>query len=317
MAWDLQRDEFAEIVALAVRAPSMHNTQPWRFQLTGPTIDLFLDPERQLPVGDPTGRAARVACGAALYNLRLALAMRGTPAYLTLCADGSALARLSPHARRPPTPLERRLNAAIPRRHSNRFPFSDVPVPAAIRADLVRAAHDEDGWLHIAGSVDEVETTIALIRKADQALRDDPGYVAELRAWTGAGDAADEGIRDPAGGPEPNQYELLARRDFGGAPASHGYEREPLIAVLGATGTLPADDLVAGMALQRVLLTATDLGLASSMFTQPIDVTTTRERLRTVCRRPFPPHAVLRFGYGQVPHRTGRRAVDDVITPAP
>jgi hypothetical protein len=60
---------------------------------------------------------------------------------------------------------------------------------------------------------------------------------------------------------------------------------------------------------------ARDLGLASSMFTQPIDVAVTRERLRMACRRPFPPHAVLRFGYGQVPHRTGRRSVDEVISP--
>ena len=69
------------------------------------------------------------------------------------------------------------------------------------------------------------------------------------------------------------------------------------------------------MALQRVLLTATDLGLAASIFTQPIDHPGTRERLREVCRQPFPPFAVLRFGYGNVPHRSGRRPVADVIEP--
>jgi hypothetical protein len=65
-----------------------------------------------------------------------------------------------------------------------------------------------------------------------------------------------------------------------------------------------------------VLLTATDLGLASSMFTQPIDVPAIRDRLRVACRRPYPPHVVLRFGYGMVPHRTGRRAADDTIVSA-
>lgn len=69
------------------------------------------------------------------------------------------------------------------------------------------------------------------------------------------------------------------------------------------------------MALQRVLLTATDLGLAASIFTQPIDHPATRERLRAVCRRPFPPYAVLRFGYGIAPHHSGRRPVTDVIVP--
>jgi hypothetical protein len=316
MAWDIEPTRLADIVADAVRAPSMHNTQPWRFRLTGPAIDLLLDPRRRLPVADPTGRAARVACGAALYNLRLALAVRGTPAHVTLqpdADDGTVLARLTPAPPRPPTPLERRLHTAIPRRHSNRQPFSEVPVPPTARAELVRAAHDEGAWLHLAESVADADAIVDLIRDAGQALRSDPDYVAELRTWTGVGENAEEGVRLNAGGPEPDQFERLARRDFGGGPATRPFEREPLIAVLGSTGDLPADDVVAGTALQRVLLTATDLGLASSMFTQPIDVPAIRDRLRVACRRLYPPHAVLRFGYGMVPHRTGRRATGDTV----
>jgi len=326
MAWDLTPERFAGFVADAVRAPSMHNTQPWRFRLTGPAIEVLLDPSRRLPVGDPTGRAARVACGAALFNLRLALAVAGTRADVQLCPTPDVVARLTPATSatagpatarpataRPATPAERRLHAAIPHRHSNRYPLADEPVPPGARIDLVRAADEEGGWLHVVERAAEADATTDLVREADRILRADPAYVTELRAWTGVGVTADEGVPDGAGGPEPSQHELLTRRDFGGPPAARAFEQQPLLAVLGASGDHPADEVMAGMALQRVLLTATDLGLASSIFTQPIDIPATRDRLRAVCRHRYPPYAVLRIGYGVAPARTRRRAVDEVI----
>jgi hypothetical protein len=315
MGWDLTPDRFAGLVADAVRAPSMHNTQPWRFRLTGPTIEVLLDSRRQLPVGDPTGRAARVACGAPLYNLRLGLAVAGTPADVHMCPSPDVAARLTPGTPRPATPAERRLYAAVPRRHSNRYPLADLPVPPAARTDLVRAAGDEGCWLHVIDTPTEADTTTDVVREADRILRADPAYLAELRTWTGVGDTADEGVPRAAGGPEPDQYEMLTRRDLGGAPTGHQFEQQALLAVLGANGDHPADEVVAGMALQRVLLTATDLGLATSIFTQPIDNAVTRDRLQAVCRRRYPPHAVLRIGYGQTPHHSGRRPVADVIAP--
>jgi len=317
MAWDLTPDAFAGLVADAVRAPSMHNTQPWRFRLTGPTIDVLLDPGRQLPVGDPTGRAARVACGAALFNLRIALAAAGTPARVDLWPEPGVVARLVPDAPHPATPAQRRLHAAIPRRHSNRYPFADVPVPAAARTELVRAAGDEGGWLYLAESVADAEAVRDVIRDADRLLRRDRAYLAELGVWTAVGAAASEGVPREAGGPEPDQHELLARRDFGGEPTTRPFERDPLIAVLGAAGDHPADEIVAGMALQRVLLTATDLGLAASLFTQPVDEPASRSRLRALCGRGYPPYAVLRIGYGHAPHRSARRQVTEVIEPTP
>jgi nitroreductase len=315
MVWDMTEDGFAGLVADAVRAPSMHNTQPWRFRFTGPTIEVLVDPDRRLPVADPTGRAARVACGAAVFNLRLALAVAGTPARVAVWPDPDLVARLAPAPPRPATPLERRLHAAIPRRHSYRYPFADVPVPAAARIDLVEAAGVEGGWLHLAEAVTEAEAVTDLIHDADRILRTDPAYLAELNAWTNRQDVNGEGITRDAGGPEPDQHELLTRRDFGAATGPRPFERDPLLAVLGAAGDLPADDVVAGMALQRVLLTATDLGLVASLFTQPIDEPGSRKRLQAACHNPYPPHAVLRIGYGEAPHPTGRRAVTETIAP--
>ena len=43
------------LIELAARAPSMHNTQPWRFTVTGQAIELYADASRQL-LEDPAGR---------------------------------------------------------------------------------------------------------------------------------------------------------------------------------------------------------------------------------------------------------------------
>ncbi|PZG01863.1 nitroreductase, partial [Micromonospora craterilacus] len=89
----------------AIRAPSLHNVQPWRFRLRDGGIEVLVDPARRLPATDPSGWGARVAGGAALFNLRLALAVAGTPATVRLRpypAEPDVVARLLPDLPRRP-----------------------------------------------------------------------------------------------------------------------------------------------------------------------------------------------------------------------
>ena len=65
--------------AAGVRAPSLHNRQPWLFRLAGGAIEVRADPSRSVPVVDHDGWATRIACGAATCNARLALAAAGLP----------------------------------------------------------------------------------------------------------------------------------------------------------------------------------------------------------------------------------------------
>ncbi|MEV0430320.1 nitroreductase [Micromonospora sp. NPDC050495] len=301
----------------AVRAPSLHNTQPWRFRLRDGGIEVRVDPQRRLPATDPSGWGARIACGAALFNLRLSLAVAGTPATVRLRpypADPDVVARLVPDVPRRPTPAEQSLYAAIDRRFSNRAPFWPDPVPADARWRLGEAARAEQCWLELLIGTTAVNALGEIARSAHRVLERDPAYVTERSTWIRS-EPSPDGVPAAAGGPQSEPQDLLPQRGYGGRnrPPGRDFEPEPLVAVLGSAGNTATDQVVAGQALQRVLLTATDAGLAASMISQPIEVPGAREALRLSLGRFGTPQMVMRIGYGQPGVATPRRSVDEVV----
>jgi nitroreductase len=317
----LTDEDFLAAVELAIRAPSLHNSQPWRFRRSGDTVEVMTDPARQLPIADRTGREARIACGAAILNLRLAFAIQGHPAQVSLVPElhePGLLARLTPGPPRPASPEEAALAAAIPKRHSNRAPFVDAPVPPTHRDALIAAAKAESAVLTFITDRHKVAEVAELISTANATLAAQPAYKEEVRAWIRTDATADDGISRGAAGPAPAPHELLARRDFGGAPAPEHrrYEAEPLLAVLGSLGDSRREQLVAGQALQRVLLTATRLGLAVSIISQPIEVPETFEQLSKQVGLAAVPQLLLRIGFGVRGSITRRRSPEAVIDSA-
>jgi len=75
----------------------------------------------------------------------------------------------------------------------------------------------------------------------------------------------------------------------------------------------PFDQVLAGQALQKVLLTATDAGLAVSLISQPIEVPAARDQLRRSLGRSGFPQLALRMGYGRPAPATGRRDLSEVL----
>jgi nitroreductase len=303
--------------AAAIRAPSMHNSQPWRFRLRDGAIEVLADRSRQLAVADDSGWALRIACGAAAFNARLALAVNGTPAVVVFrpdARDTDLVARLTPDSRRPASYTETDLFAAVAHRYSNRLPFWPDPVPPEARLRLVEAARAESSWLDLLVGMTALIGFAEIAQSADRVLRRDERYQAELSTWVHV-EPAPDGVPVTAGAPVAGPQDLLPQRAFGVRTRAPGrdFEPEPLIAILGTPGDRSYDQFVAGQALQRVLLTATDAGLVSSMISQPIEVPAAREQLRRSLGRSGTPQIALRLGYGHPGRPTPRRSLAEVL----
>ncbi|GAA3874142.1 nitroreductase family protein [Saccharothrix violaceirubra] len=307
----LTPDQTTDVLRAATLAPSVHNTQPWRFRLRPDRIELYPDLSRRLPATDPDDRELDLSCGAALFNLRLALRGHGVKPLVTLLpgseAPGAAATiRLGGHRALDPETAE--LLDAIPHRRTNRKPFRDAAVPTTHRHALVRAAERERCWLHVV-TRDERPRVQALMTKAYDLQIHDPRVDAELLTWT------HDGIPPESRGHRPAGQDEWRFRDFRAddRPPGKDYEADPLVVVLCSfhDGRLAA--LQAGQALQRVLLTATAYGMSASFLSQVVEVAPVRDELRRALGGALIPQTVLRIGFGSPVPATPRRPVADLV----
>jgi nitroreductase len=324
-ALGLSGERTRQVLVTAGRAPSVHNTQPWRFRPSAESIELHADPARHLGVSDPDRRELRISCGAALFTLRIALCGLGLRPVVALLPDPGRpdlLAVLRDGGRTPPHPDVRELLAAVPRRHTNRRPFSATAVAAPEQHALRRAALREGASLHVVADREDRAELGRLAADAHRRQMADADFRAELARWTGTDEERRDGVPVSAGGPLPEPQDTWVHRDYTAgrgrsrAPGAD-YEDEPLIAVLTSHTSGPAADLRAGEALQRILLTATASGLAVSFLSQLVEVAPVRERVRELIGSTRTPLAVLRIGHGWPVAATPRLAVEDLLLTGP
>ena len=147
----------------------------------------------------------------------------------------------------------------------------------------------------------------ALLRRAESLQSADSAFLAERELWT----TYTDGVRRDGAPPE----ELPATLDLPGIPLPRGATPEvqqPMVGVLLTAQDEPRDHVLAGQALQRVLLATTAWGLSASFLSPVIQVPQARVVLRTMLNVSGHPQALLRFGYGYPAPVTARRPAAEV-----
>ncbi|MFF1278871.1 Acg family FMN-binding oxidoreductase [Streptomyces marokkonensis] len=313
----------AYLARAAVTAPSVHNSQPWLFVADGDRgIEVHADAGRRLPLADPHGREMLISCGAALFNVRLAMRHLGFKPVVRDFpdpGDPACLARVMWGAYAPPTGEEQRLYGALRRRHTVRGPLLTDPLPAGLLDALSEHAHVEGADLHVVGDTGGRRRLAALVRAGEDAQRGEPARVAEQAAWTWrlARPRAD-GVRADVTVQHPD-FLPFAGRDYAGlvpmfpAPPRRGHGQSGLVAILGTDRDDRRAWLRAGQALERVLLHAAAHDVMAAFHTQPLELPHLRAQIRQTVGAGAFPQMILRLGYAPGVCPLPRRPLTEVL----
>lgn len=313
-------EEVAMLLRAGTAAPSLYNSQPWRFVITGHEVSIFADPQRKSPIADPEGRQQVIACGAALLNIRLAIRSLGYQTQVSLWPDGKSSDHLVTVRRGGPmeqTAADRKLFAQIHQRHTNREQFGSRSIIPAARQILRYEAGTEGAWLRPIDSAADRGCVINLLVRAIRAQRSNHALAVEMAQWLhsevsvdGMPIAAWRGAEFPV----PGLDDGIGIGVGNWEQAIGKLVRAHTFFILATSNDRPVDWLVAGQALQRSLLSATQLQLAASFFNQIVESPPLRSELVERLGMPAHPQMMLRVGYPA--HRvraTGRRALDAVL----
>jgi hypothetical protein len=298
-----QRTEAADLLmraaVLAGQAPSLHNSQPWRWLIDGDVLDLRLEPRRVLGTTDPEARLAILSCGTALHHARIGLAAAGRGSRVRRFpdpADVDHLARIRLEGPIPVDPVAVRLARAATRRHTDRRSVPGAPLDydklRSIRDAIRRGGADLK--LLRPGQV------FALAKASDRARgveADDPGWQIELAEWIGDAQVIGTGVPRTAlpDGPLTEAAPGRAFRRGGTDLITESHHHASVFAILHGGGDERANWLTAGEAFSAGWLTATELSVSVLPLSIVVEVAGSRDMVQRLLGGYELPYLVVRF----------------------
>ncbi|NOQ00084.1 MULTISPECIES: Acg family FMN-binding oxidoreductase [Mycolicibacterium] len=319
----VQISTIQQAIELACRAPSLHNSQPWRWVARCERVELFADPARVLRSADRMGREAILSCGIVLDHFRAAMASLGWAARIERFPDHRDIEHLASITFEPKSSVsdrERRCADAILVRRTDRLPFAEPPGWDSFEQYLRREVATEVTRLDVL-TEDQRPQLVEATQLTESLRLYDTSYHNELYWWSGEFESV-EGIPfDSLLSVEENERVDIARRF---PPVSHRQRRisvgqdKARIVVLSTYDGTRDSVLRCGETLSAVLLEATMTGFATCPLTHLTELAVSRNLVAALTGADTIPQVLIRIGLAPalepVAAPTPRRPLTEVLT---
>lgn len=313
-------------ILLACRAPSVHNTQPWRWVAEvdpeKSTVHLFVDRRRTVPATDHSGREAILSCGAMLDHLRIAMTAAQYQTSISRFPnpkDPSHLATVEFSPIDHFTEAQRDRVRAMLQRRTDRLPFG-APADWQRFEPVLRSTFNEDVAMLDVLSDDRRPYLVEVSQLSEALRRDDPAYHIELQWWTSSF-ALTQGMPPSALLSVAERRRVDIAREF--PIRSHENRRPEMdadcskILVLSTPDDTRVDVLRCGEVLSTVLVECTMAGMATCTLTHLIESGESRDIVGGMIGRRGEPQVLIRVGTAppmeSPPAPTPRLPLDSVL----
>ena len=314
--------DFEFLVAQAVKAPSGHNTQPWRFRQNESAVEVYPDFDRRLPVVDPDDRELFVSLGCATENLCLAAQNIGYESSVAVGDTGVIAVALTEGADVKSNPLFEQIDL----RQTNRSIYTGEEIALDALRKLQSVCSEKGISIHYyARQTKQFNDIEQYVLQGNTRQMQNESFKAELKSWMRFNkkhqDQTLDGLSYAVFG-APNVPRWMAEPIMSmaiNAKTQNKADREKIDSashmVLFTTRENSRREWVdLGRTLQRFLLTATELGISHAYLNQPNEeAEIVAEMAKTLDLDGEYPTVLLRVGYGEQQAYSKRRPIGDII----
>jgi hypothetical protein len=168
------------MVDYAIKAPSGHNTQPWKFKIHENSIEIIPDRTKALPAVDKNNRELYISIGCALENLCIAAQHLGYTACIEKQNEHGVMVNLEKSA----NAVSNELFFQIEKRQTNRSIYTGEIIPDVVIQQLAKIYLQENNHLYffkIHSSIADIITEYVM--KGNELQMNDRAFKEELVTW--------------------------------------------------------------------------------------------------------------------------------------
>jgi len=322
----MKTEDFKFLVEQAIKAPSGHNTQPWKFENTDDGIIIHPDFSRALPVVDRDNHALYISLGCAIENIIIAASVKVLECTIHYPKDAKGYIKIIINDTNSSNITKDPLFDYIDSRQVNRRKYSEKIVSNEDLQNLNSSFKFQGISLLLLNGKASFKNVVPLIIEGNNLQFGNKQFVNELTNWFRYSKSEAEKTKDGLWTSTmglPNMGKLIGNmvmKNFVTAKSEAERIQNILEHTQGLAIFISDKDDVAlwinlGRAFQRFGLTATKLGISHAHLNMPCEEVTVRQKLtKALGVEASHPLLLIRYGYSdkKMPY-SYRRNFEDVV----